>query len=74
MKHIYFFDEDCNASQYGVGTYIKTLVNLLIEEEIKITVVNIQSIIEKIDVYFVEKVRYIEIPILRNRNESKESL
>ncbi|WP_446785707.1 glycosyltransferase [Macellibacteroides fermentans] len=73
MKHIYFFDEDCNASQYGVGTYIKTLVNLLIEEEIKITVVNIQSIIEKIDVYFVEKVRYIEIPILRNRNESKES-
>lgn len=73
MKHIYFFDEDCNASQYGVGTYIKTLVNFVVQNGIHLTVVNLQSNKEKIDVDFKMEVRYIAIPALRNKNESLKS-
>lgn len=43
MKHIYIFNETCNASNYGVKTYIEQLLSCLSNESFEVTLINLFS-------------------------------
>lgn len=70
MKHIYIFSSTARCTYYGVGTYIKQLIDILNHTEYNVTVVNV--IYEDIEFNILKKisVRYISIPApIINRND-----
>lgn len=65
MKHIYIFDETLsNAAVFGVGTYVKLLLNILNDIPLRITVVKLYSTSEELIIEYVNNIRYIFIPSL----------
>jgi len=62
MRHIYIFNSSVRGTNYGVGTYIEQLINILNHTEYNITIVNI--IFEDIEFNVSEKktIRYISVP------------
>lgn len=72
MKHIYLFDENCNATQYGIGTYIASLIRILDGSGMSVTVVNMLTKNDMLVTEFKGAVRYIKIPELRNKNASRK--
>ena len=41
MKHVYIFNSSARGAYYGIGTYIKQLVDVLRRTAYNVTVVNI---------------------------------
>ena len=63
MKHIYIFNTDSQAGDYGIGTYLRELkVCLHSEPEITLTFVELQSVEKEFSVVEMAGVRYIKIP------------
>lgn len=62
MKHLYMIDEASRAANYGIGTYIREIINALSEKAIRITVICLRSVgHDETIVKEVENVRYINI-------------
>lgn len=63
MKHIYLFNTDSQAGDYGIGTYLRELKSCLRSEpEITFTVVELQSAEKEFTVVEMDDVRYIKAP------------
>ena len=62
MKHIYIFNSSARGTIYGVGTYIKQLVDILKYTKYNVTIVNIIFKDIEFDVLKKGSVRYISIP------------
>lgn len=63
MKHIYIFNTDSQAGDYGIGTYLRELkVCLRSEPEITLTFVELQSVEKEFSAAEMAGVRYIKIP------------
>lgn len=72
MKHIYLFNEtESNAAVFGVGRYIEQLANCLKRSIVRVTVVRLFSQTEKVNVTYVDEVRYIDIPCLTPKTADK---
>lgn len=65
MKHIYIFDELCNATKYGVGSYIQILIKVLNSVDWNVTVVVFSSNNDCLEVKCESNIRYIYIPAVR---------
>ena len=63
MKHIYIFNTDSQAGDYGIGTYLRELkVCLRSDPEIILTLVELQSTQKEFSVVEIVGVRCIKIP------------
>ncbi|MDR2921371.1 MAG: glycosyltransferase [Tannerella sp.] len=72
MKHLYLFEEATgNAAVFGVGTYIKNLLSVLKEEDIKITVCRTIGSHTELDITYDQTIRYIHIPAPADRYADK---
>lgn len=70
MKHIYIFNSLVRGTYYGVGTYIKQLVDVLRHTEYNVTIVNIIYKDTEFEIYLKDSIRYISIPApIMNKNE-----
>lgn len=65
MRHIYLLDNNSIGSIFGVGTYIRNLVDILKNEPLLVTVVKLSNGIEHVEVSHKENIRYIFIPAVR---------
>lgn len=65
MKRLYVFDESkSNASIFGVGTYVQTLISCIENSEIKVTVIKLFSDFKNVQIYMENSIQYIHIPHL----------
>lgn len=63
MKHIYLFSSDSRAGDYGIGTYIRELTECIKEErDIRLTLVELQSMEKEFSIVESEEMRTIKIP------------
>lgn len=63
MRHIYIFNTDSVAGDYGIGTYIKQLMECLnSERDLKITIVTMLSNQKEFSVWENDRERQINIP------------
>lgn len=63
MKHIYLFITDSRAGDYGIGTYLRELVACIrVEQQISLTVVELQSTEKEFSVVAIDGVRHIRVP------------
>lgn len=63
MKHIYLINNGSRAAQYGVGTHIVQLENVLSKNnDLKLTIVRVCANVEEFSIEMVNNVRYILIP------------
>ena len=62
MKHVYIFNSSARGAYYGIGTYIKQLVNVLRRTAYNVTVVNIIYQDIEFDICLKDSIRYISIP------------
>ena len=70
MRHIYIFNSLVRGTNYGVGTYIKQLVDILKHTEYNVTIVNIIYKDIEFDISRKDSIRYISVPApVINKNE-----
>lgn len=62
MKHVYIFNSSARGAYYGIGTYIKQLVDVLRRTAYNVTVVNIIYQDIEFDICLKDSIRYISIP------------
>ncbi|WP_075558872.1 glycosyltransferase [Parabacteroides timonensis] len=62
MRHVYIFDSSARATNYGIGTYIKQLVDALKYTRYNITIVNIIHKDVEFEILNKGPIRYILIP------------
>lgn len=63
MKHIYLFSSDSRAGDYGIGTYIRELIECIKEErDVFLTLVELQSMEKELSIVESEGMRTIKIP------------
>lgn len=62
MKHVYIFDSSARAANYGIGTYIKQLIDALKYTRYNVTIVNIIHKDIEFEVLNKGLIRYILIP------------
>lgn len=72
MKHIYIFNIPNNALQYGIGTYINTLLPVLRKNNFKITVVELFSECECTRQEINQGIRYLYLPGYENKNMNRK--
>lgn len=66
MKHVYLVENGSRAGQYGVGTYVRQMVEFLKQvSAVRLTVVLLNSDVEEVSEEFDESgiVRYLKIPV-----------
>jgi len=69
MKYIYLFNEKSKAAVYGIGTYIKQLINLTFDKNFSFNIVNINSEKKEFTVEEEGGVKYYYIPQILKGNE-----
>ena len=62
MDHIYIFNQESSASQYGIGSYIKHLTYCLKDSTYTISVVTLHTKQKELSVKYLSGIRYIKIP------------
>ena len=74
MKHIYIFNSLVRGTYYGVGTYIKQLIDVLRHTKYNVTVVNIIYKDAEFDICIKDSIRQISIPapIINKNGQNNE--
>lgn len=62
MKHVYIFNPSTRGAEYGIGTYIRQLIEVLQGVNLKVTIVKYLSDNEYMIIQSKDGVRYISIP------------
>lgn len=62
MKQIYIFNVTSIGANYGIGTYIKQIIELMESTGLQFNVVHLKSQKEKVTVTYKNGIRYIDIP------------
>jgi glycosyltransferase len=66
--NLYLFNDNENASIYGIGTYIKTLTGTLENTSINVHIVHLRSIRSEFEIEKIDRVEYWYIPEVQNEN------
>ncbi|MDR2147026.1 MAG: TIGR04157 family glycosyltransferase [Tannerella sp.] len=65
--NLYIFNENSRASVYGIGTYIRELVNTLDKKSINVTVINLNQSGERIKTEETEGIKYLYFPAVMEK-------
>lgn len=64
--HIYIFDTNGRASDYGIGTYIEVLLSCIKTRKVKVTLIKLYMPIPEMTIEMKDGVRHIQIPKVQN--------
>ena len=70
MINLYIFNETSPGSVYGIGTYIKELINALKDSNIRICVVHLRSKREDMEIICMDSINHWYIPDSTSTNKS----